>query len=87
MEKLAILFGISNRYWLAQNINSPKDSPAAHQSADRAGAANQRDIIAIFDELDFKKCLVEFDDFRYPKISTDINYDTNNYLNQKKTLN
>ena len=65
----------------AANINSPKYSIVAHQTAARAAGGGAQNN-AIFDNLDVRKYFVETDGVRYPKDAVDIAYTVNNYSDQ-----
>ena len=69
----------------AQNINSPKYLITAHQTLarDRGGKAQNN---AIFDNLDVRKYHVEIDGIRYPKDAVDLDYASNNNLDQYKAI-
>ena len=70
----------------ASNINSPKYLIAAHQTQDRSNGANKTINNAIFDNLDVENYFVEIDGVRYPKDGVEVDYETNNYLDQYRDL-
>ena len=65
-----------------RNVKNPKCSIASHQSAATVGVPNKGNNIAIFNFVDVKKVFVEIEKIRYPKISVNINYAANDYLDQ-----
>ena len=70
----------------SQDVNSPKFLFGAHQTRTRADAANKNNIIAIFDNLNFRKYYVEIDSVRYPRDSVLVNYEQIDYIEQNKGL-
>ena len=70
----------------SQNVQSPKYLIGAHQTRIRADTANKNKNIAIFDNLDLRKYDVEIDGVRYPRDSSLINYEENDYIEQYKDL-
>ena len=70
----------------AQQVNSPKYLICAHQTKDRTNAPDKKINIALFDNLNFCKYLVEIDSLRYPRDSLLINYKQNDYIQQNKDL-
>ena len=69
----------------ASNINSPKYLIAAHQTAANSNV-NKTINNAIFDNLDVEQYFVEIDGIRYPKDGVQVNYDTNDYLDQYRDI-
>ena len=65
-----------------QNINSPKCLIALHQSFDRMGVSNNARKIAIFDNLDVRKCFCGIDGQKNPKDAIITNYIENDYSDQ-----
>ena len=70
----------------AQKVNSPKYLIRAHQTRDRNETPNKHNNIAIFDNLDLRESFVEIDDQRYPRDSSTINYENNEYIEKYKDL-
>ena len=59
----------------SQHVNSPKYLTGAHQTRIGADTANKNNIVAIFDNLKFRKFHVEIDSVRFPRDSVLINYE------------
>ena len=69
----------------SQHVNCPKYLFGAHQTRARADTANKNNI-AIFDNLNLQKYIVEVDSVRYPRDSVLVNYDQNDYIEPYKDL-
>ena len=65
-------------------INSPRFLVAAHQTSERSAALNKANNAAIFDNLNVRKDFEEIEGFRYPRDLVNVDYNTNNYLDQKR---
>ena len=70
----------------AQNMKIPKYLIAAHQILARMKVSNKTSIIAVFQNLDIKKDLVQIDGYRYPKYAVRTNYVKNEELDQNRDL-
>ena len=70
----------------SQNIQSPKYLIGAHQTRDRIDAPISTKNVAIFDNLDLRKYYIEIDGQRYPRDSSLMNYEQNDYIEQYKDL-
>ena len=70
----------------AQQVNSPKNLIACHQSAARLNAPNKGLNISRFDNLNVRKYFVEIDSIRYPRDGVITNYNENDYIDQYKYL-
>ena len=70
----------------AQQVNSPKHLILAHQTKDRFNTSDEKNNIAIFENLDLRKYHVEIDGERYPRYSVLINYEGNDYIEQYEDL-
>ena len=70
----------------SQNVQSPKYLIGAHQTKDRVDGAISTKIVSIFDNLDFRKYYIEIDGQRYPRDSSLMNYEQNDYIEQYKDL-
>ena len=70
----------------SQNVQSPKYLIGAHQTKDRIDGAISTKNVAIFDNLDLRKYYIEIDGQRYPRDSSLMNYDQNDYIKQYKDL-
>ena len=55
---------------------------AAHQTCDRSTSPNNASNTAIFDIVIVEKDFVELDGIRYPRNSVNVDYKTENYLDQ-----
>ena len=55
---------------------------AAHQTEAWAEPSNKANNIAFFDQGDVRKYFVDDDEVRYPKVSIDLEYEKDIYLNQ-----
>ena len=66
----------------SQNVQSPKYLIGAHQTRTRADTSAKNINIAIFDNLDLRKYYVEIDGQRYPRDSSLMNYEENDYIEQ-----
>ena len=67
-------------------MKSPKYLSRAHQTKDRIETPNKNNNIAIFDNLDLRKSFVEINGQRYPRDSSTMNYEGNDYIEQNKDL-
>ena len=70
----------------SQNVQSPKYLIGAHQTKDRIDGAISTKNVAIFDNLDLRKYYIEIDGQRYPRDSSLMNYEQNDYIEQYKDL-
>ena len=70
----------------SQNVQSPKYLIGAHQTKDRIDGAISTKNVAIFDDLDLRKYYIEIDGQRYPRDSSLMNYEQNDYIEQYKDL-
>ena len=70
----------------SQNVQSPIYLIGAHQTKDRIDAPISTKNVAIFDNLDLRKYYIEIDGQRYPRDSSLINYEQNDYIEQYKDL-
>ena len=70
----------------SQNVQSPIYLIGAHQTKDRIDAPISTKNIAIFDNLDLRKYYIEIDGQRYPRDSSLMNYEQNDYIEQYKDL-
>ena len=70
----------------SQNVQSPKYLIGAHQTKDRNDGAISTKNVVIFDNLDLRKYYIELDGQRYPRDSSLMNYEQNDYNDQCKDL-
>ena len=70
----------------SQNVQSPKYLIGAHQTKDRIDGAISTKNVAIFDNLYLRKYYIEIDGQRYPRDSSLMNYEQNDYIEQYKDL-
>ena len=70
----------------SQNVQSHKYLIGAHQTKDRIDGAISTKNVAIFDNLDLRKNYIEIDSQRYPRDSSLMNYEQNDYIQQHKDL-
>ena len=70
----------------AQQLNSPKNLIRAHQTKKRIDTPNKNDNVAIFDNLDLRKYIVQKDSVRYPRDNVSLNDTENHYIEQYKDL-
>ena len=70
----------------SQNVQSPKYLTSAHQTKDRIDAPISTKNVAIFDNLDPRKYYIEIDGQRYPRESSLMNYEQNDYIEQYQDL-
>ena len=70
----------------SQNVQSPKNLIGAHQTKDRIDGAISTKNVAIFDNLDLRNYYIEIDGQRYPRDSSLMNYEQNDYIEQYKDL-
>ena len=64
----------------SQNVQSPKNLIGAHQTRDTIDAPISSKNVAIFDNLDLRKYYIEMDGQRYPRDSSLMNYEQNEYI-------
>ena len=69
-----------------QNVQSPKYLIGAHQMKDRKDAPISTKNVSIFDNLDLRKYYIEIDGQRYPRDSSLMNYEQNDYIEQYRDL-
>ena len=70
----------------SQNVQNPKYLIGAHQTKDRIDGAISTKKVAIFDNLDLRKYYIEIAGQRYPRDSSLMNYEQNDYIEQHKDL-
>ena len=70
----------------SQNVQSPKYLIGVHQTKDRIDGAISTKNVAMFDNFDLRKYYNEIDDQRYPRDSSLMNYEQNDYVEQYKDL-
>ena len=70
----------------SQNVQSPIYLIGAHQTKDRIDAPISTKKVAISDNLDLRKYYIEIDGQRYPRDSSLMNYEQNDYIEQYKDL-
>ena len=70
----------------SQNVQNPKYLIGSHQTKDRIDGAISTKNVAIFDNLDLRKYYIEIDGQRYPRDSSLMNYEQNDYIEQYKDL-
>ena len=70
----------------SQNVQSPKYLIGAHQTKDRIDGPISTKNVSIFDNLDLRKYYIEIDGQRYPRDSSLMNYERNDYIEQYKDL-
>ena len=70
----------------SQNVQSPKNLIGAHQTKDRIDTPISTKNVSIFDNLDLRKYYIEIDGQRYPRDSSLMNYEQNDYIEQYKDL-
>ena len=70
----------------SRNVQSPKYLIGAHQTKDRIDGAISTKDVAIFDNLDLRKYYIEIDGQRYPRDSSRMNYEQNDYIEQYKDI-
>ena len=70
----------------SQNVQSPIYLIGAHQTKDSIDAPLSTKNVAIFDNLDLRKYYIEIDGQRYPRDSSLMNYEQNDYIEQYKDL-
>ena len=66
----------------SQNVQSPKYLIGAHQTKDRIDGAISTENVAIFDNLDLRKFYNEIDGQSYPRDSSLMNFEQNDYIAQ-----
>ena len=67
-----------------QKVSSPKYLFGAHQMRDTIDIPISTKNVAIFDNLDVRKYYVEIDGLRYPRDSSLMNYEENDYIGQNR---
>ena len=70
----------------SQNVQSPKYLIGAHQTRDRIDVPISTKNVAIFDNLGLRKYYNEIDGQRYPRDSSLMIYEQNEYIEQYKDL-
>ena len=70
----------------SQNVQSPMYLIGAHQTKDRIDGAISNKNVSIFDNLDRRKYYIEIDGQQYPRDSSLMNYEQNDYIEQYKDL-
>ena len=70
----------------SQNVQSPKYLIGAHQTKDRIDGAISTKNVSIFDNLDLRKYYIEIDGQRYPRDSSLMKYEQNDFIEQYKDL-
>ena len=70
----------------SQNVQSPNYLIGAHQTKDRIDGANSTKNVALFDTLDLRNYYIEIDGQRYPRDSSLMNYEQNDYIEQYKDI-
>ena len=70
----------------AQKVIIPKYFIRAHQTKDRNESPNKNNNTARFDNLDLRQLFVEIDSLRYPRDSSTLNCEKNDYIEQYKDL-
>ena len=70
----------------SKNVQSPKYLIGAHQTKVRIVGALSTKKVSIFDNLDLRKYYIEIDGERYPRVSSLMNYEQNDYIEQYKDL-
>ena len=66
----------------SQNVQSPKYLIGAHQTRERMDMPISTKNVAIFDILDLRKFYIEIDGQQYPRDSSLMNYEQNDYIEQ-----
>ena len=69
-----------------QKVQSRKYLISAHQTNDRIDGAISTKNVAIFDNLDLREYYIEMDGQKYPRDSSLMNYEQNDYIEQYKDL-
>ena len=70
----------------SQNVQIPKYLIGAHQTRDRIDTPISTKNVFIFDNLDLRNYYIEIDGQRYPRDSSLMNYEQNDYIEQYKEL-
>ena len=70
----------------SQHVNSPKLLVGAHQTRARSDTTDKNNNISIFDNLDLRKYFIEVDGQRYPRDSSLMNYEENDYIERYRVL-
>ena len=68
----------------SQNVRSPKYLIGAQQTKDRTDRAMSTKNVSIFDNLDLPKYYIEIDGQQYPRDSSLMNYEQNDFIEQYK---
>ena len=69
-----------------RKFNGPKYLIAAHEAAFRSEFAKKANNVSVFDHVDDRNFFVEVHGIGYPKVSVNVIYGTNVYLNQNRGL-
>ena len=67
-----------------REVKSPKYLIRAHQSLYRSDTPNKNNKIAVFDNLDLRKSYVKIEGQRYPRDSSTMKNEENDYTEQNK---
>ena len=70
----------------AQNINGPKYLIAVHQTAARIGVPDKTINVAIFDYINVRKYHVDIDGVRCPRDGVNVDYGSNDYVDQYRDI-
>ena len=70
----------------SQNVQSPKYLIGSHQAKDRIDGAISTKNVASLDDLDLRKYYIEIDGQRYPRDSSIMNFEQNDYIEPYKSL-
>ena len=70
----------------SQRVNSPKYLIGAHQTSARSDTADKINNISIFDNLDLRKYFIGVDCQRYPRDSSLMNHEKDDYIEQYRDL-
>ena len=70
----------------AQDIDSPNFLLLSHQTAAKIGVPSKANNIAIFANLNARKNFIDIDGFWYRRDAVSIDYASNDYLNQCRSL-
>ena len=68
----------------SQIVQGPKYLIGVHQTKDRIDSAISTKNVAIFDNLDLRKYYIEIDGQKYPRDSSLMKYEQNDYIEQYK---
>ena len=69
-----------------QDVNSPNDLTAAHQTANKTAVPNKTNKVAIFVELDVRRYFVAIDGVRYLTESVNVDYAANYHFTHYRDL-